>query len=62
MASMSAPKASPAALISAYVTLLGAVIGEDLPDAQMRQFELMRGAAGLLQATLGIAMSRRQAS
>ncbi len=42
-----------AALISAYVTLLGAVIGEDLPDAQMRQFELMRGAAGLLQATGG---------
>ncbi len=41
----------PAALLDTYVTLLGSIIGEDLPDAQMRQFELMRGPAGAFKST-----------
>jgi amidase len=38
------------ALLEAYVTLLCATLGEDFPEAHMRQLELMRGPAGLVRS------------
>jgi len=50
------PIASPVdseALLEAYVTLLCATVAEDFPESQLRQFELMRGPAGLMRAIGG---------